>query len=268
MPLTLADRWILVTGASSGLGRALARELVRRHRACVVLSARRRPLLEALARELDPHGTRSAVVPADLAAPDGVAHLFDALPPRALEGAALAAGAHAFGPFSEMPRDQIAALLTLSIHAPVEIARRLLPALDARGGGGLLFIGSTGAYLPTPLQAVYGGAKAFLLNFARSLHFERGGAKSPVHLTLACPGGMPTEMLTASPVGEILARRPLVSRMMMPPERVARAALTAWLEGQPEVVPGLANRAMLAYAKLLPLSLLGPGAAKIYDPDR
>jgi short-subunit dehydrogenase len=268
MALTLADRWVLVTGASSGLGRALAVELATRHRACVVLSARRRDRLEGLARELDPGGTRTALAPADLGRPDGVEALFAATPPAQLEAAALAAGSHAFGPFAEMPPEQIGELLALNVHAPVAIARRLLPIFDARPGGGLLFVGSTGGFMPTPQQAVYGGAKAFLMNFVRSLHFERGGAEDPVHVTLVCPGGMPTEMLTGSPIGEVVARRPIASRMLMDPEVVARQALAALIAHTPELVPGLANRAMLAYAKLLPLGLLGRGTARFYDPKR
>lgn len=267
MALTLKDRWVLVTGASSGLGRALARELATRHRACVVLSARRRERLEDLARELDPGGTRTALAPADLGRPDGVEALFAATSPAQLEAAALAAGSHAFGSFTAMPPERIAELLAVDVHAPVAIARRLLPVFDARPGGGLLFVGSTGGFMPTPQQAVYGGAKAFLMNFVRSLHFERGAA-NPVHVTLVCPGGMPTEMLTGTPVGAVLARRPLVSRMLMDPEVVARQALAALLANTPELVPGLANRAMLAYARLLPLGLLGRGAARIYDPER
>lgn len=268
MTLKLADRWVLVTGASSGLGRALAVELATRHGACLVLSARRRDRLEALARELDPGGTRTHVAPADLGRPDGVDALLAAAPLDRLDAAALAAGTHAFGRFDEAPPQQIDELLQVDVHAPVAIARRLLPQLDARGGGGLLFVGSTGGFMPTPLQAIYGGAKAFLLNFVRSLHFERGGAEDPVHVTLVCPGGMPTEMLRGSRVGEVLARHPLVSRMMMDPAVVARRALAAWLAHEAEVVPGLANRVMVAYAKLLPLGLLGPGTARIYDPKR
>lgn len=268
MALTLTDRWVLVTGASSGLGRALAIELATRHRACVVLSARRRDRLEALARELDPGGTRTAVAPADLGRADGAQALFAAVDPAGLEAAALAAGTHAFGPFAELAPARIDELLAVDVLAPVAIARRLLPIFDARGSGGILFVGSTGGFMPTPLQAVYGGAKAFLLNFARSLHFERDAAKSPIHVTLVCPGGMPTEMLQGTAVGEVVARRPIVARMLMDPEVVARRALAGLLAGEAEVVPGLANRAMLAYAKLLPLGLLGRGAAKVYDPDR
>jgi hypothetical protein len=268
MPLTLTDRWVLVTGASSGLGRAFAVELATRHRACLVLSARRRDRLEALARELDPGGTRTQLAPADLGRPDGVDALLTAAPPDRLEAAVLAAGTHAFGRFDETPPERIAELLHVDVHAPVNLARRLLPALDARGGGGLLFVGSTGGFMPTPQQAVYGGAKAFLLNFVRSLHFERGGPRDPVHITLVCPGGMPTEMLQGTAVGELLARRPLVSRMMMDPAEVARRGLAALLAHEAEVVPGLANRAMVAYAKLLPLGLLGAGTARVYDPKR
>ncbi|MBK8261231.1 MAG: SDR family NAD(P)-dependent oxidoreductase [Nannocystis sp.] len=268
MALALADRWVLVTGASSGLGRALAIELAERHRACLVLTARRRDRLEELARGLDPRGTRTAVVPVDLARPGGVDALFAAAPPHTLEAAALAAAGHSFGPFAALDPEQIHALLALNVHAPVAIARRLLPVFDARASGGLLFVASTGGYMPTPQQAVYGGTKAFLINFVRSLYFERGGADDPVHLTLVCPGGMPTEMLEGTAIGELLARRPIVSRLLMEPERVARLALAALLDKTPELVPGLANRAMLAYAKLLPLGLLGRGAARIYDPKR
>ncbi len=268
MALDLRDVWVLVTGASSGLGAAMARTLVGKHGARVLLTARRSDRLEALARELDPTGQKTATVTADLAVDADVDRMLDAAVARDVGGAVLTAGSYWFGEFSTMEPDAVDTLLAVDIRAPLRCARRLLPHLDGRGRGGVMFVASTGSFMPTPRQAVYGGAKGFLLHFARSLHYERGGRDNPVHVTLACPGGMPTEMLQNSPVREVLARNRVVSAMMMSPEAVAEACLAAWIRGDPEVVPGTMNRAMVAFSRMLSLDRLGHGAAKVYDPDR
>ncbi len=268
MGLPLRDTWVLVTGAASGLGAAMARALVTQHGARVLLTARRVDRLEALAHTLDPTGQRVAVMAADLCLDADVDRLLDAALARDVGGAVLAAGSYWYGAFSAMEADTVDTLLAVDVRAPVRMARRLLPHFDARGHGGLLFVASTGGFMPTPRQAVYGGAKGFLVNFARSLHYERGGAANPVHVTLACPGGMPTEMLHGSPVREVLARNRVVSAMMMSPEDVAARCLAAWLRHAPEVIPGTMNRAMVAFSRMLSLDRLGHGAAKVYDPDR
>jgi short-subunit dehydrogenase len=266
--LSLGGKYTLITGASSGLGAAMARSLVVKRRARVLLAARRVDRLEAIARELDPSGTRVAFIQADLATDEGTDRMLDAALARDVHAAVLAAGSYWFGEFTAMTPEVIDTLLAVDVRAPVRCARKLLPHFDARGGGGLLFVASTGSFMPTPRQAVYGGAKSFLQNFARSLHFERGGTSNPVHVTLACPGGMPTEMLEGSPVREVLARNKVVSAMMMQPEAVAEASLDAWVRGEAEVVPGVMNRAMVAFSRVLPLGRLGEGAARVYDPKK
>lgn len=258
MGVVFEGRRVLVTGASSGLGAAFARALARRG-ARLVLVARRADRLEALAAELGPDATP---LPLDLAAPDALARLPAA---DAIDVFVSSAGAHHYGDFTAMPEAEVERLLALDATVPVRLVRRYLPAMDARGEGGVLLVASTGGLMPAPRQAVYAASKALIVNFAQSLYYERG-AGHPVPVSLCCPGGMPTPMLTASPVMAQVERRPWMRWMLTDPEQVAAEALAALEAGRPLCIPGRLNRAMDRVTRLLPRALAGRGAAAVYPP--
>ncbi|MCB9541117.1 MAG: SDR family NAD(P)-dependent oxidoreductase [Myxococcales bacterium] len=258
MPVAFEGRRILVTGASSGLGAAFARALARRG-ARLVLVARRADRLRALAAALGPAAT---ALPLDLAAPDALDHL---PAPGEIDVLVSSAGAHHYGDFTAMPEAEIERLLALDATVPVRLVRRYLPAMDARGAGGVLLVASTGGLMPAPRQAVYAASKALIVNFAQSLYYERG-ANHPVPVTLCCPGGMPTPMLTASPVMAHIERRRWMRWMLTEPDRVAAEALAAFEAGRPLCIPGRLNRAMDRVTRLLPRALAGRGAAAVYRP--
>lgn len=258
--LELRDRWVVVTGASAGLGAAIARELAARG-AKLVLVARRSERLEALARELP---TEAVVLPIDLAQPGAAERLFEqATRGRRIHAVVLDAARYWFGRFDEMPARELDQLLAVNVHANVALVRRFLPHLDDAGEGGILVIASVGGLFPSPRQALYSASKALLVALVQNIRFERG--PSPIVLSVAAPGGMLTEMLTTSPVLAHLQRNPVIMRAMMPPERVARRVLAAFERGELLAIPGLPNRALVAAARLFPLPLVGRVAARVYD---
>lgn len=262
--MPLDGMWVVVTGASGGLGAALARELARRG-ARPVLVGRRRDRLDALAAELRARGGEAAVVVLDLAAPDAIERLYAAAGAegRVVEGLVWCAGVHWFGDFGAMPVDAIEATLAVNALGPVRLVRRYLPELDARGRGGVLLVASTGGLMPAPRQAVYAASKALVVNFAQSLTYERG-PDAAVPVCLCCPGAMPTEMLSGSPVMEVIARRRWMRAMLMDPARVARQAVDAFEAGAPLCIPGWLNKAMDRVTRLLPRAVAGRGAARVY----
>ncbi|MDD9965608.1 MAG: SDR family NAD(P)-dependent oxidoreductase [Myxococcales bacterium] len=261
--LDLRGRRIVVTGASSGLGAAFARCLVTNHRARVLLVARRAARLGALADQLREVGGEVETMPLDLACDDAVDQLCAAVGDA--YGWVLGAAQHHYGSFSDTPEEVIDAMLRVNATAPVRLIRRVLPGLDARGGGGVLVVASTGGLMPAPRQSLYAATKALLVNFTQSLHYERGADARAV-VSLCCPGAMLTEMLTESPVMAHVTRRRWMQAMVMPTQAVAEQALAAWVAGQPLFIPGHMNRAMDRIVRLLPRSVAGRGAALVY-PD-
>lgn len=262
--VALAGRWVVVTGASGGLGEVIARQLVVERGARVVLVARRAERLAALAGELRAAGGEAVVLPLDLAAPDAVDRLVaEATRGRVVHGLVLNAASYHYGDFTAMPEAMVDEMLTVNAMVPVRLVRRFLPIFDAQGGGGVLMVASTGGLMPAPRQAVYAASKALVCNFAQSLYYERG-PDAIVPVTLCCPGGMPTAMLQDSPVMAQVARRRWMRVMLTAPERVAREALDAWVAGAALCIPGRLNRVMDRVTRLLPRGVAGRGAARVY----
>lgn len=233
----------LVTGASSGIGEAFARELAADGRD-VALVARNETALRALATALHAaHGIRAHVVSIDLADADAPAELVARLAADGLEVDLLVnnAGIGSDGrPFAETPLDVMRRMVELHCHATLELTHRLLPPMLARGHGGIVFTSSIAGFQPTPNYAVYGATKAFDLLLAEALAAELEG--SGVDVLALAPGRTDTAFFDAS-------GRPGAGRGSMPPERVAREALER-LGRRTVHVPGTLNRVLTLLPRL------------------
>ncbi|MBN2489526.1 MAG: SDR family NAD(P)-dependent oxidoreductase [Planctomycetes bacterium] len=263
--LRLRGQWVLVTGASSGLGEAISRVLARDHGTNLVLSARRTERLEALAASLrGEHGVEAAVVPADLAQPGEAERLFvESTAGRTVHAAVLNAGVTWYGRHLDLPRETFEALLATNVASVVALATRFTRYLiERRAGGGLLLISSLGGTLPLPYQAAYGGTKAFLTHFGLDLREEV--RTSGVTLTVFAPGGIATEMVETSGLSR---RYPAGSRWLMPADRCARLAVQAFVRRKAFAVPGLANHLGLLLHRLLPRAVLTRLMARAYRPE-
>jgi len=184
----VADDVALITGASSGIGAALARRIARdgRH---LVLTARRLDLLEALARELEAaHGIRAIAIANDLGKPGGPAALVEEIARRDLVVDWLVnnAGFGSGGRFDQLPVEGELDQIRVNVKAPVELAGRLLPGMIARGRGVVMNLSSIAGFGPMPYSATYAATKAFVLSFSEALAVELSG--TGVQVVCVCPG--------------------------------------------------------------------------------
>lgn len=264
--LDLRGRWLVLTGASSGLGEAMAGRLAGDHGANLVLVARREARLRALAARLaERHGTTALVLAADLADRDAPQRIFSESTARApIFGLLSVAGQHRFGPHEALTEAEAEAMLRVNALAPIGLLERFLPWMDARGEGGALVVTSIAARMATPFQALYGGTKAMLDRTVENLRHERAVLEKPAFLTVCAAGGMWTPMLADSPVAGAIRQSRLMRATMLSADEVARVALDAFLRRRASVVPGRLNRAMLATIRLLPSPRWGLESARHY----
>lgn len=214
----------LVTGASSGIGLAIAEELAARG-LDLVLTARRTDRLEAIAqRLLSKQGVRTRVICADLADPDAPARLLAETDGCDVGLVVSNAGVNIRGAFETSDASAMAAMLMVNCHAPMQLAHGFLPRLKARGQGGIMFTASVEGLVGCPYSTAYSASKALVVSLGEGLWGECMGAGIDV-LTL-CPGATESEA-TEGMQG---------LRSLQPAAEVARLALDHMREG-PTYVP-------------------------------
>lgn len=254
----------LVTGASEGIGEALARGLAA-HGEDLVLVARRADRLERLAAELArAHGIRARALPCDLADPAAPGALVRALEAEAIEVDVLVndAGFGLHGPFAEGDLAAELRMIQVNVTALTELTRRVLPGMLARRGGRVLNVASTAAFAPGPFMAVYYATKAYVLSLSEALAEELAG--TGVSVTALCPGPTRTGFAAAAGVDglKLLRQR----RLVMDPEQVARRGLEGMWRGARLVVPGVLNRLLVGSARLAPRAWVARITGRVQGP--
>ncbi len=246
---------VLVTGASGGIGEAIAR-CAAAEGCALVLVARSADKLQALAAELKAaHGVPARALPFDLGAPGAAAALAATLKRRRITVDVLVnnAGILENAAFVDMPAARHQALIDLNISALTGLLAALLPGMVARGRGQVLNVASIAAFQPVPSLATYAATKAYVLSLTESLAEELQG--SGVSITALCPGITATGMLAgAAESNPALAKLPkfLVGDV----DHVAREGWRACRSGQVIKVPGIANLAATVGARATPKWLL------------
>ncbi|MBC6610926.1 SDR family oxidoreductase [Hymenobacter sp. BT507] len=253
----------LITGASRGIGQAIATELARRgyH---VLLTARSEAALETVAATLrQQFGVEAHVLAADLAAADGPARVAEWALATAPELTVLVnnAGYGLWGRFEELGLDEQQQMLRLNMQVPVELTHRLLPALRRQPKAYILNVASTAAYQAVPTLSLYAASKAFLLSFSRGLRYEL--RNSPVSVTCLSPGSTTTDFANRAGMNDAL--QATANKVSMTPEQVAKAAVIALLAGEAELIPGALNKISATLTSFVPKSLTEKIAAGIYE---
>jgi short-subunit dehydrogenase len=240
----------LITGASSGIGRSLAR-LFARDGYELVLVARRAVVLEELAAELARErkvGIR--VMPIDLADPAAAQRLYEGLQREGVTVDVLVnnAGFGMQGAFAALPVERQLQMIHLNVTALTALTRLLLPHMLEGGRGGVLNVGSTAGFQPGPYMAVYYATKAYVVSFSEALADELSG--SGLRITCLAPG--PTATAFAAEAGAADSR--LFRGETMTVDEVARIGYEGWQQGRPLVIAGARNRWGTLAVRLLPRS--------------
>lgn len=253
--------YALITGASQGLGAALAMELAREGFGVLLVARNEAALRETAAKAGALNQGRTEVYTADL---------LDAQTPERIAAWATSlgvpltcvvnnAGQGLWGLFDKLPLADQQRMMHLNMAVPVELTHRLLPVLKRAERAYILNISSMTAYSAMATFAVYAASKAFILRWSRSLRFEL--KKGPVSVTAVCPGSVLTGFTERA---GMQAMDDLARKFGTGPEPVAKAAVQAMLKRKAEVVPGLLNRITATVQGWLPDSLNEQLASGIY----
>jgi short-subunit dehydrogenase len=241
-------KWALVTGASAGIGVALARELGI-HGAKLILTARRKDRLESLAAELTANGTEVRIVVADLNDPAAPQQIYDAT-----EGAGVTvdilvnnAGLGQFGAFYESPVEQELSQVRVNCEAMVRLSRLFVPRMVERRRGWVLVLASTASFQPVPYLTTYAATKAFDRFFALGLAAEVG--RFGVKVTALCPGSTDSEFFD-------VARSDAFKRNAQSAQVVARKAIAALASGQRTILPSFSGWISALLVRFLPVGLI------------
>lgn len=245
--------YALITGASQGLGKAMAEECAGRG-INLVLAALPGTGLPEVARLIErTHGVRVEHLEIDLTSDDSSERLLAMIREHGIELSLLInnAGTGYNSRFDASTLGQNDSTIRLNVLSLVRLTHMLLPELMNRGRSYILNVASLGAYFPMPYMPVYSPTKSFILNFSLSIRDELSG--SPVHVSVLCPNGIRTNRYCR----ELIDRQGLAGRLTCQyPDEVARAALDGLFKGKAIIVPGLVNRLLRVVATLVPRSLI------------
>jgi short-subunit dehydrogenase len=238
---------VVVTGASSGIGAELARELSRcgHH---ITLVARRGDLLDQLRTEL---GNADAM-PTDLTNDRARAELIDTLlhSERTVAGLCNNAGYGTSGPFAGLPLDTETAEVRLNVEAVHELTGAIVPGMVERHAGAILNVASIAGFQPLPGMATYSATKAFVITFSEALAAELHG--TGVSCTVLCPGPTKTGFSTIAGVGDIES---IFGRTFADPAKVAQTGVEAMVSGRRMVIPRRRDRVLVTAGRATPRGL-------------
>jgi hypothetical protein len=254
-------KWALVTGASAGIGVALARELAAGG-TNLVLTARRKDRLEELAMELSvKHGVTAEVFAADLADPGAPEKIF-AFTQECGFAIDLLINNAGFGRYGEFPAVETQRLLDMvqvNCNAVVHLTRLYLPQMMARRRGDVLILASTASFQAVPYISTYAATKAFDLLFAEGLAEEM--KPYGIRVCALCPGSTESEFHAVSGQEKYQGRAETA-------EKVARTGLKALAAGKSYVISGLGNYLGAHGERLVPRSFVTKIAGSMFKPDK
>lgn len=244
--LDFNGKWVLITGASSGLGREMAVQLATTHKANLIITARRADRLEQLKTDLQQNtGVKIKVVAADMSVNEDVDRLLaQCITEEPLYAAILNAGVTYFGPHAELTQPEYERLLQTNVNAVVRMVNQLVTYFEQKGGeGAIMAVTSMAALFPVPYQAAYSGTKAFITTFMMALSDELTNPQ--LSLTVFAPGGIATEMTEGEKFYDL-------KKWLMPVKQAAQEGIYALQHRKLLWVPGFLNRFGSRILKLLP----------------
>lgn len=255
-----AGKWALVTGASAGIGLAIAEELAAA-RANLVVTARRKDRLEALAKRLKTeHKIAVEVIAADLGDPSAPGEIRRFTDTKGIEIELLVnnAGFGSYGGFYKADLARQVQMVQVNCIAVVQLTHLYLGEMVARRHGDILIVASVAGFQAVPYVSTYAATKAFDLHFAEGIAAEV--RQYGVNVCALCPGSTTTEFR------EVAGQPANTFRGAETAEKVARTGLRALADGKSSVISGFKNRMSVEGQRLAPRGLVTSVAAKMFEP--
>lgn len=254
----------LITGASSGIGLALAREFARHGHPLAIVAPVEPELHEIAAKLTAEFGVTVLPIAKDLAQETAADEIFDALINAGVSIEILVnnAGLGQRGNFWETPLDRDIEILRVNIEAALRLTKRFLSPMIERKRGRILNTASIAGFEPGPLLAVYHASKAFVLSWSEALATELQDADSGVTLTTLCPGPVDTDFF---PKADMVDTKVFQKGNVMSPQEVAETAYEALMKGERVIVPGAMNKAIVAGRRMMPISAQARMNEKMYE---
>ncbi|CAN5712361.1 SDR family oxidoreductase [soil metagenome] len=254
----------LITGASAGIGAELARVFAA-HDHDLVLVARRRDALEALAGQLEgKHGISATVIVDDLGDPSAPDRIFAAVRDARIEVDVLVnnAGFGLGGEFSETPIERETAMVQVNVTSLVQLTKLFVAPMLQRRRGYVMNVASTAAFFPGPMMSVYYATKAFVLSFSQALSEEL--APAGITVSCLCPGPTETEFAAVANVN----KAKLFAMDVADAREVAEFGYRAMLGGWRVAVPGARNKLLVHAQRFVPRRLVARAVKKLQESRR
>ena len=261
--LNFKNKWVVITGASSGLGKEIARYLAKYEKANLIIAARRVKKLENLKKEIEQdNNTKVEIVEVDLSQSEGVDFLFNrATKIGPIYGIINNAGLTYYGKTEKAKIDKYEQIIDLNFSAVMKLSLLFLDYFHEMGQGGLLNITSVAAFIPIPYQSVYSASKHASQSFTDALREEN--RKTGVVISSFAPGGIATEMITKSGLDKKISKDSIFN---MKPDKVAKKAVKAFKRGKSVSVPGFMNKLTLFFVRIFPRKWIIRISGLLYAP--
>jgi short-subunit dehydrogenase len=260
VPAPAPDSRAVVTGASQGIGEALATELAARGHHLIITARRAEVLAELAARLTERYGVTVEVRAVDLADPSQRERLAGELAGRDLSILCANAGTATFGAVADLDPAAEKAQVQLNVLGVHDLVLAVLPGMLARRAGGILISGSAAGNSPIPNNATYAASKAFANTFSESLRGEL--RNTGVHVTLLAPGPVRAEMPDQSEAS--LVDRLIPDFLWISVEHTAQLSLDGLARNKMRVVPGVTSKAMSVASGYAPRAIVTPIVGLVY----
>jgi uncharacterized protein len=253
--------YALITGASKGIGKALAEQLAAQKYNLLLVARSENLLKEQAAQMRNLHGIHADYLALDLTSPSASSSIANWIEQNNFPLTILInnAGYGMWGKFNELNLDAQNDMINVNVYTVVNLTYRLIPFLLKQEKSYIMNVGSTAAAQAVPTLSVYSASKAFITNFTRGLRHELKG--TPISVTLLTPGSTSTNFVEQANMQHM---EQVAEKFSMTPEKVATIALSALFSGKAEAIPGVMNKLSVASARIFPKGLVEKAAGNIY----
>lgn len=260
------NRTVLITGFSSGIGKALSQEFAK-DGFNIIGVARDKSKMERTAEELQKeYGIEVQLVQKDLAKDGAAKEVYDEVKAlnKSIDILVNDAGVGQHGKFVDIPYERYAQLIHLNVISLTHLTRLFLDDMVKRNKGKILNLGSIAGFQPGPLLAVYHATKAYVVSLSEALATELDEMDSDVTVTCLCPGPTDTDFFSRADMQETNVVHH-IEKLMMPPEEVAEGAYKALMDGERIFIPGTMNKVSTFIRRVIPKSVQSKTQMKYYE---